>query len=35
MIMIPLTVMHGGAILFKASKIELDDRVYYSIELSK
>jgi hypothetical protein len=35
MTMTPLTVMHGGDILFKASKIELDDRVYYSIEVSK
>lgn len=31
----PLTVMHGGSILFKARNIELDDRVFYSLELSK
>lgn len=30
-----LTVMYGGDILFKARKIELDDKAYYSIELSK
>ena len=30
-----LTVMHGETILFKTSKIELDDRLYYSIEVSK
>lgn len=30
----PLTVMCGSTMLFKTSKMELDDRMYYSIELS-
>jgi hypothetical protein len=30
----PLTVMHGGTVLFRARNIELDGRVYTSVELS-
>ena len=31
--MTPLTVIYDGAIFFKTSKIELDDKLYYSLEL--
>ena len=31
----PLTIIYDGSIRFKAYKLELDDRLYYSIEVSK
>jgi len=31
----PLTIIYDGSIMFKAYKLELDDKAYYSIEVSK
>lgn len=31
----PLTIIYDGAVMFRTYKMELDDRLYYSIELFK